>query len=235
VVAILVLSTTAATPGRPASRACLRGSDRRDVQPSPWTLPALSFLIARWLDPLFRLIWRAWSSLWIFARRRGSGQSRQPSGAEARISTSAYGATVLMAACLFLVLGGLGDARHRRSFSPAGAVFCAATDRVYTPKPGGWAYLHDCPGRPSHHDVKATHPHPAWMLSPCSLGRLRCCGIRAATFRKPERPQPLDRALHGFASRDSALLASSMGTLRAAGEWGVVRGTTPCSLDESAR
>jgi len=136
-VAVLVLSTTAATLAAllrgPASGAPIEAL----FSPSPWTLPALPFLIALmgWMPCPLDLA--AWSSLWIFARREDSGHRGSRAELEADFNLG-YGATVVMAV-LFLVLGAWVMHGTGRSFSPAGSVFAQQLIELYTASLGSWA------------------------------------------------------------------------------------------------
>ncbi|MCT0219631.1 divalent metal cation transporter [Synechococcus sp. CS-1329] len=138
VIAILVLSTTAASLAAllrgPASGAAIGAM----FSPSPWTLPALPFLIALmgWMPCPLDLA--AWSSLWIFARREDSGHRGSRAELEADFNLG-YAATVLMAV-LFLVLGAWVMHGTGRSFSPAGARFAQQLIELYTASLGSWAY-----------------------------------------------------------------------------------------------
>ncbi len=138
VVAILVVSTSVATLA-----ALLRGPVSGEpigamFSPSPWTLPALPFLIALmgWMPCPLDLA--AWSSLWIFARREDSGHRGSRAELEADFNIG-YGATVVTAV-LFLLLGAWVMHGTGRSFSPAGAVFARQLIDLYTASLGSWAY-----------------------------------------------------------------------------------------------
>lgn len=138
VVALLVVSTTAAAVATllkgPASGAPLGAM----FTPSPWTLSALPFLIALmgWMPCPLDLA--AWSSLWIFARREDSGHLSTRAEAEADFNIG-YIATVVMAV-LFVILGAWVMHGTGRSFSPSGAVFAQQLIELYTASLGRWAY-----------------------------------------------------------------------------------------------
>ncbi|WP_259722769.1 MULTISPECIES: NRAMP family divalent metal transporter [unclassified Synechococcus] len=210
VVAILVLSTTAATLAAllqgPVSGAPIAAM----FSPSPWTLPALPFLIALmgWMPCPLDLA--AWSSLWIFARSEDSGHQGSQAELEADFNIG-YGATVLMAV-LFLVLGAWVMHGTGRSFSPAGAVFAQQLIELYTASLGGWAYLLIAL-------AAFTTMFSTTLTCLDGYPRSASAGLRLLRgFRGRDVQNQSDHSLwiglHGFAAAGILLFsASSMGTL----------------------